>query len=216
MTERLPRPDTALIAETSPRRSDILVISAGDLLVRIHTLGGPHPVSWNEFRAWGPTRSRFDHHTLPRGLQDRRVAYLTRGRDAFTTALAEYFQSNSGGVSPINVSARRTAVTVIQPTRAVRLLNLDSGWVTRAGGNQAIRSGSRAMARRWAQEIHRHHDVDGVAYSSSVWGPGRCIALWERAESAMPAAPTAHRLLDDPAIIDAVSAAALALGTFIV
>jgi hypothetical protein len=213
VTERLPRPDSALIERTVPRRGDILVIAAGDPLVRIHQLGGPHPVAWNEFRAWGPTRSRFDHHTLPRRVQDRRVAYLTRGRSAFSAALAEYFQDNSGGVLPINVSSDRTAVTVIQPSRSLRLLNLDSGWVTRAGGNQAIRTGSRAMAREWSRAIYRHHDIDGVAYSSSVWGPGRCVALWERAESAMPSAPTAHRMLDDPAIIDAVAAAAADLGT---
>lgn len=148
-------------------------------------------------------------------MQEQCIAYLTRGRNAFTAALAEYFQDDEGGVLPIRVSLNRTAVSVIRPTRALRLLNLDGGWVTRAGGNQAIHSGSRAMARQWAQEIHRHHDVDGVAYSSSVWGPGRCIALWERAESAMPAEPTAHRLLDDPAISDAVAAAAVRLGTFI-
>ena len=91
-----------------------------------------------------------------------------------------------------------------------------TGWMNRAGGNQAIRTGPRGVARDWARAIHRHHkDVVGLVYGSSVWGPGRCVALWERASSPFPAAPTATRQLNDPGLRDAVRAAADELGTYV-
>lgn len=95
--------------------------------------------------------------------------------------------------------------------------DLDGGWITRAGGNQGIRTGPRAMSRRWAQAIYQAHaEVHGLAYGSSLWGPGRCLALWERARPAWPSAPDATRLLDDPALRPALLAAAERLGTFVV
>ncbi len=72
------------------------------------------------------------------------------------------------------------------------------------------------MAREWARAIYRHHGtLQGVAYGSSVWGPGSCVALWERAEPAFPAHPTAVRTLDDPSILPAVSNAASELSTYV-
>lgn len=65
----------------------------GTTLARIYFSGGPHPVRWNEFRHYGPTNARFDHH-VPDGhgdsrTQDRSVLYC--GSDALT-CLAEVFQ----------------------------------------------------------------------------------------------------------------------------
>ena len=216
MTERLPVPNGPRIRDTSVAEADLVVLPAGELLARIHPLAGPHPVAWNRFRGFGPTSSRFDHHTRPRREHaTRRIAYVTWGADAFTTAIAELFQDESRGVGPVDRRARHPSFTTFELDRAVRLLDLDGGWVTRAGGNQAIRTGSRLRARDWARAIHRHHpDIEGLAYGSSVWGPGRCAALWERAEPAIPARPSGYRMLDDPALDVPLANAAADLGTY--
>ena len=218
MSERLPRPDSARIRDTVVTGDDLLVLAAGVQLARIHPLAGTHPYAWNQFRSWGPTRGRFDHQPLPRRNHPvRRIAYLTPGDTAFPAALAEYFQEDAGGVGPIDRTHRRPAVTIITLASEVNVLDLDRGWVTRAGGNQAIRTGPRGVCRDWSRAIYRHHrHLDGVAYSSSVWGPGRCVVLWERAEGAFPATPDASRDLDDPRLAVAIADAAEQLGTYII
>ncbi|HEX7165527.1 MAG TPA: RES family NAD+ phosphorylase [Acidimicrobiales bacterium] len=218
MTERLPQPVAANVKGTALEDDDILELPAGTELTRIHPLGGDHPVVWNAFRGWGPTQSRFDHQPPPRGVhKTRRIAYATFGPTAFPAALAEYFQDDGGGVRPIDTTRDRPAVTRLEIVRPLVLLNLDRGWVTRAKGNQAIRTGHRSMSREWARAIYRHHPtLDGLAYSSSVWGPGTCVALWERAEDAFPATPAAHRTLDDPVLAVPIANAARSLRTIIV
>jgi hypothetical protein len=132
VSERLPRPDSSRIRDTVVTDDDLLVLNAGVQLLRIHPLGGAHPHAWDQFRSWGPTRSRFDHHTLPRRNHPvRRIAYLTRGDTAFTAALAEYFQDDAGGVGPIDRGHRRPTATIITLVAEVTL-NLDGGWVKRA------------------------------------------------------------------------------------
>lgn len=217
MTERLGRPDGARIRDTTIEAADMLALPGGERLVRIHLLAGAHPSAWNEFRKYGPTTSRFDHHMgRKRDHPSRRIAYLTRGADAFTAAVAEFFQDDNIGVRPIDTHLNRPNVAVLDTVRPLHLLDLDGGWVTRAGGNQAIRTGLRSRSRDWSRIIYRHHPgLDGLAYSSSVWGPGRCVALWERAEDAFPPAPTNSRTLDDPTLAPAVAVAALQLGTVI-
>lgn len=210
MSERLPPPDRARIAATPLRSADVVVLAAGTAVVRVHALGGAHPVAATQMRAWGPTRSRFDHHTWPRREHPtRRVAYVTRGARAFTAALAEYFQDDGGGVGPIDLVARMPSVSILRLAVDVRLLDLDGGWVTRAGGNQAIRTGSRVTARDWARAIHAtHRDVAGLAYGSSVWGPGDCAVIWERGSSSLTGALVATRLLSDPAMRPLIDSAA--------
>jgi hypothetical protein len=72
------------------------------------------------------------------------------------------------------------------------------------------------VSRDWARAIYRHHrdKVMGLAHGSSVWGPGRCVALWETAAPALAAAPISSRLLSDPAMEDAVDNAAEELATY--
>lgn len=218
MSERLPFPDARRIKRTTPVDDEIIILAAGTRIVRVHPLGGTHPCRWNEFRRYGPTKSRFDHHTEPRREHPRRrIAYATYGDSAFCAALAEYFQDDGGGIGPIDTKRNRPAVTAFDLIGDIRTLDLDSGWVTRAGGNQAISSGPRGRARVWARVIYSAHpDIAGLSYGSSIWGPGRCVALWERAERALPGSPLASRTLDDPSIADAVADAAYRLGTTLV
>jgi hypothetical protein len=209
LSERLPPPDGRRIAATQPRPEELLLLEAATVLVRVHPTGGPRPKAWDEFRFYGPTKSRFDHQTLPRRVNAKRgIAYLTIGPTAFVAAIAEYFQDDGGGIGPIDRHHRAPAVTTLALDADLTLLDLESGWVTRAGGNQAITSGPRGRSRDWSRALYRHVAVDGLSYGSSVWAPGRCVALWERARHAFPAAPLSSRLLSDPLIESAVAGAA--------
>jgi hypothetical protein len=218
VTERLRPPVGRRVRETTVRAADRVQLRAGTRLFRVHPLDGEHPQRWDEMRTWGPTSSRFDHQPPPPRMHPTRaIAYATCGPRAFVAALAEYFQDGDGSVGPIDPSARVPTITVFETAGPLRLLDLDGGWVTRAGGNQAIRSGPRGMCRAWARAIYRHHpDVHGLAYGSSTWGPGRCVALWERGAHAFGPRPLATRPLQDPAMLGALEAAAEELGTFVV
>lgn len=219
MSEWLPAPDSARIRDTHVEDVDVVALEIGHRLLRVHPLAGPHPVAWNAFRAWGPTAGRFDHQPPPRRThRTRQIAYFTHGPEAFNTALAEFFQDDNGGVGPVDLVRRSPHMSALEMVAPLRLLDLSSGWVTRAGGNQAINSGSRQRSQEWARAIYQHHRrvIDGVAYPSSVWGPGKCVALWENAKKAMPDAPVVHRSLNDAALVDAMASAVEAMGTYTV
>lgn len=217
MSEVLPAPVSARVRRTVPEPGEVLEMRTGDMVVRVHPLGGAYPLPWDGFRSFGPTSSRFDHHPPPPKVHSRRrIAYGSIGDDAFTTVIAEYFQDASGGVAPIDRHRGTPAVSAFRLAGPIRLLDLRSGWLTRAGGNQAIASGPRWRAREWAQVIHRvHGDIDGLVWASSVWAPGECVALWERAQRAMPAEPELHRLLRDPALDLPLAHAARTLGAVV-
>ena len=218
MSEHLPAPDPARVRRTVPTASEIVVVPAGTRIARIHPLGGDPPRAWDELRRFGPTDARFDHHPPPPREHARSaIAYASVGEAAFTTALAEWFQDGAGRVGPFQLAHRRAALTLFETTAELRLLDLDGGWITRAGGNQAVRTGPRRRSRPWAGAIHGANPaLHGLAYGSSLWGPGRCLALWERSQPAWPVAPLATRLLDDPTLRRPIVAAANALGTFVI
>jgi hypothetical protein len=60
--------------------SDTLVLPADTKLTRIYFATGPHPSHWNQFRSFGPTAARWDHH-LPNarsaGFEQKRAVYYT-------------------------------------------------------------------------------------------------------------------------------------------
>ena len=202
-----------------PIEDEMLVLDAGTKVVRIHALGGHHPTAWNALRDFGPTKSRFDHHVPPPRSQERKIAYLAHGNNAMTAAVAEYFQDGSGaGVRPLDLVAGEPQITFFELAQPIRLLNLDTGWITRAKGNQAIRTGPRARSREWARSIYDHHGdkVSGLAFGSSVWGPGRNVAVWETGAHALPVHPLASRPLRDPALKIPLSHIARDLATTIV
>lgn len=221
MSEVLPPPVGPRIRDTSITSRDVVVLEGGTRLIRAHLLAGTHPASWDTFRRFGPTRSRFDHHQPPpRAHGTRSIAYVTYGdggprSNPFTAVLAELFQDDGGGVMPFDLTRDAPHVSVFEITRRLRLLDLASGWVTRAGGNQAISSEARSTARAWARLIYLHHhsSIDGVAYHSSVWPPGRCAALWQGARSAFPVEPLKSDALDAAGLRIAVAHAAEELRT---
>ncbi len=83
---------------------------------------------------------------------------------------------------------------LFKPQRPLRLLDLaDSDWITVGGGNAAISSGPRIQSRAWARAIYEHYrhddELDGVFYTTSNRPASRSIALWERADDALPSRP---------------------------
>lgn len=63
----LPAPDSSRFP-TSLSNGDVRTLPAGTTFGRIYDAGGAHPSRWHEFRRFGPTGSRFDHHPEPSGV----------------------------------------------------------------------------------------------------------------------------------------------------
>lgn len=189
--------------------ADLRLVPGGTLVWRIYFAAGAHPTAWNQFRSWGPTDARFDHHDPPPRLQDREILYAAMGAHAAVTALAEVFQ-----VSRVVERSRRAPAWVAFTTaRDLRLLDLTGTWPTRAGASMAIDAGQRARARRWSQAIHAAFgNVDGLLYSSSMNANEPSLALYERARTAVPATPSFHRHLSDPAVLNRLKNACKAVG----
>jgi hypothetical protein len=208
VTERLPAPDTTKLPVLDG--GDVRVLDRGQLIGRIHAQAGSRPSRWDEFRAFGPTTSRFDHQPPPRRVHpSRAVLYGAPAlpglagpvTPVLATCLAECFRDR--GV--IELSRDSPYFAVFRTARAVRLLDLaDTTWVTRAGGNAAISSGLRSVARQWARTIYRHYTgadaVDGLIDTCSNIPSARSLVLWERARDAVPARPLVHRPLADPSL----------------
>ncbi len=171
--------------------ADWRVVLVGTALFRVYRRGGPHPGTWNGFRFYGPLNGRFDPHELPRRGQERGILY---GATHPAAALAEFFQTRR----TINVRHRQPWLVGFVLARDIRLLDLTGLWPTRAGASLALASGPRPRARAWARAIHAAYpDAEGVWYGSSMHGNTPCVALFERAQDALPLLPGYHRALSD-------------------
>jgi len=182
-------------------------------LTRIYARSGPHPMLWTQWRFYGPIPpGRFDHHLQPQRVQGRGILYAAvSGEDVsgLETAIAEAFQDTRF----IERFDRARAAVIWIPRRPLRLLDVDSRWTTRAGGNRALTAGSREVSRRWARAIYEQlEDLDGLTWRSSVVGHGRCVALWERATDSLPEHPEFNRALSDPALLDRLEEIAERIG----
>lgn len=217
MSELCPPPPPALPA---PRSGEIAEVSAR--VTRVYKRGGPHPVAWPEFRYDGPLETaRFDPHPPPFDTdRSEGVMYLaTKSRErrqvipGLETALAEAFQ----GDRLIDRNRHEPGCVIWTPTRSLKVLDLDSRWTTRAGGNGALTSGPRDISRQWAAEIYDQlPELDGMTWRSSVLGVGQTIVLFERALDAVPNLPDLNRPLSDPALLGPISTAADHIGYLVV
>ncbi len=173
---------------------------------RIYSAGGRYPTAWNGFRFFGPTTCRFDHHDPPAATQAKGILYAA---DDPVTCLAEVFQATR----LIDRWANDPWLVGFDLGRNVEALDLTGAWPTRAGASMAICSGPRPRARRWSRAIHAAYpEVEGLLYASAMHANRASIALYERAQSAMPAAPVFHRALADAALLGRLDAAARTLG----
>lgn len=161
-------------------------------------MGGSHPTSWGQFRAWGPTEARFDHHLPPPSVQSRKILYGAVGSKGALTALAEVFQDTR----TVHRTFNNPFLASLDTTRDLHLLDLTGVWPTRAGASTALSSGQKARARRWSQAIYAAFpEVDGLLYGSSMNANEPCVALYERATQAIPARPSTNRMLVDPNLL---------------
>lgn len=179
---------------------------------RIYTEGGSHPTNWDSFRYFGPTGARFDHQPLGRSPHSRRVhpsrgiSYvapaLVDARGEVMPALKTCLVECCRDVGVIELRRDDPFFALFSVTRPVRLLDLaDSGWLGSARGNAAISSGRRSRAREWARAVYSTYDgLDGVIYTTSGLPSARSVALWERAEDAMPPSPRLRMPLRDPGL----------------
>ena len=203
----LPEPPTpGELARIRLEDGDTPVLAAGTLLWRIYFLGGPHRQRWNTFRTFGPTDSRFDHHLEPQRGQARGILYAARDG---ATCFAEAFQRTR----TINRTRRRPWLVGFRLARGVPVLSLAGNWPTRAGASMAINSASRARARRWSRAIYdAYPKVQGLLYCSKMNRNEPALALYERAERALPESPEFNRPLNDPGLAGPILAAARRLG----
>jgi hypothetical protein len=210
---KLPSPPApAILAAINPV---VLTLPAGAPLARIFFQGGAHPVSWDTFRHWGPTQSRFDHHLLsPFGqphAQARGILYAASASPpgALAICAAEVFQATR----IVNRAADAPWFAVFRTARPVRLVDLTGAFATRTGASALISSGPKARSRRWAQAIYTAWPhLDGIAYRASMGGSAPAFALTERAILALPATPTMQRALTDPALQSRLLKAAADIG----
>lgn len=187
---------------------DIETLARGERLFRIYFRGGTHPVGWDEFRDFGPTGSRFDHHTLPRRSQRRAILYATRHGEAISSALVEVFQVTRH----IDRRLDDPWLAAFDLAEPLRLLSTHSNWPVQAGGNMAINSGPRGRSRQWSQAIYRSYPtIQGIAYPSSLTNEA-CVALYERARSALPPRPQLNIPLSHPSLSTHLLRCATGLG----
>lgn len=207
---KLPRPGDVTAVRSVP--AVVRTLPQGTTLARIYFSGGLHPVRWNEFRHYGPTNARFDHHLPDRhgAPSEQRRSVLYCGGNALT-CLAEVFQQTR------RIDRVRDApwLAVFELRRTVRLLDLTGVYPTRAGASMAINSGSRVRAREWACRFYEAcEDLDGIHYASSMHANEPAIVLNDRAEIdlCLPPHPRFNRALADDALLDVLKHAAVTVG----
>ena len=184
---KLPRPPASL----SGVPPDWRVVPDGTTLFRVYFRASRHPTPWNAFRFFGPVNARFDHHEEPPHVQDRGILYAATHPRA---ALAEVFQAGR----LIDVHTDEPWLVGFRLAQPVQLLDLLGLWSTRAGASAAINTGPRPTARRWARVIYASYpEAQGLWYGSSMAANAPCVALFERAVGALPAAPAFHHALAD-------------------
>ena len=176
-------------------KRDILEIPVNRPLWRLYNSSGGYPVKWYEFRDFGPTASRFDHHLLNASgeafAQDRGILYAGHNGPV---CLAEFFQLSR----VIDRHFREPWLVAFKPTRPLRLLNLKSLYTTKIGLSTAIHSGRTEYSRAWARAFYQAYPgIDGICYASSMHNNSDAFALFEHAENALPVNPVFHTALVD-------------------
>lgn len=173
----------------------------GTMLTRLFFAGGAHPANWSDFRYFGPTASRFDHHLFDSAgkpyTQNRGIMYLAYGPQSIPTRLAEVFQA----ARIIDRHSRVPILVGFETVKSLMLLDLRGPFATAIGASMALHAGARPRARRWAQTLYdAYPEIEGLLYCSSMFGGAPAIALFERAQAAIPPRPILHRALSDPAL----------------
>ena len=184
----------------------------GTRVTRVYFTGGEHPTRWSEFRHYGPTNARFDHHIKDtRGeafVQERSILYCAAMAD---TSVAEVFQETRR----INRTRKAPWLAIFSLQRDIDLLDLTGAYPTQLGASMAITTGNRARAREWAQRFYDAYELlQGIYYASSMNDNEPAIALTDRAEKSagLPTHPDLNRALADDSLLDVLKHSAHRLG----
>jgi hypothetical protein len=181
---KFPEPPHPLLAKAQTR-----TLGRDARLCRTYFRGGNHPSTWSQFRFFGPTQARFDHPDPRPSVQGKGILYAANSP---VTCLAEAFQATR----VVDRLAREPWLVTFNLTRELVLLDLTGAWPTAAGASMAINPGPRPRARRWSQAMHAAYpSVEGLLYCSSMHANQPAVALFERAQDAIPPAPSFHRAL---------------------
>lgn len=164
-------------------------------------------MAWNEFPSGGPITSRFDHRLPARAPgPPRRILYAAR---EVYTCFGERFQDGR----TIERSKFESWLVGFAIARDVVALDLTGVWPTRAGASLVLASGPHRRARRWSQRIYEDYPaIEALYYPSSMHGNRPSVALYERAETALPGSPAFNRALADPLLDGVVARACILLG----
>lgn len=186
--------------------AELKILPIGSALWRVYFVGGRHPATWNGFRQFGPTTSRFDHHDPPPSLQKKGILYAAAEA---ITCLAEVFQA----ARVIDRNASQPWLVGFRTVRELSLLDLTSTWPTRAGASMALNTGPRPRAQRWSRLIYATYPgVDGIYYPSAMHANRPSLALFERAQRSLPTTPMFNRALADSTLLHRIGSAAHSLG----
>lgn len=205
MAQSLPPPPS--VADLQKVGPEIHFLPRGAVVWRVYFRGGSYPTTWHDFRSFGPTGSRFDHHDPPPKMHPSKA--ILYGADLGPTCLAEVFQNTR----TIDRSLYQPALAAFQISRDISLLDVTGAWPTRAGASMAISTGNRKRAREWSRAIYTAFpDLDGIRYGSSMDANRPAFALYERATSAMPPVALIDELLSAPGLAILISRAATRFG----
>jgi len=191
------------------KTAQTIELPAGTLLARIYFAAGPHPSRWNQFRRFGPTAARWDHHLADADghptEQDRAVLYCAPDMD---TCAAQVFQATRR----IDRIRDAPALAIFALDAPLTLLDLRGTFATAIGASAAIHSGPRSRARMWARKLYEAYpDIQGIHYGSSMNAHAPSIVLNERAAHATPDHPQFHRALNDDLLLEVLQHIALRL-----
>lgn len=183
-------PDLERLRSTDPAWYSL---RPGDELWRVYFRAGEHPSRWDQFRTFGPTDARFDHHLVGDPDAGRSVIYSALSP---VTCLAEVFQKTR----TIHRAQRKPALVGFALTSALSLLDLTGSFATRLGASMGLMTGPRRVGRNWARGLYAAYpDAQGIAYPSSMHGNAVAVVLNDRAvrARALPPAPGFHKALVD-------------------
>lgn len=199
------RPDLDRLSSTDP---EWYRVEVGDELWRVYFRDGDHPTRWSQFRTFGPTDARFDHHLKGQSDTGRAVMYLALSP---VTCFAEVFQKTR----TIHRTHLKPVLVGFAMTRSLKLLDLTGAFPTRIGASMGLMTGARSISRNWAREIYAAYPkAQGLAYPSSMYANAAAIVLNDRADSAkaLPRSPGFHKALNDASMITLLKNAARELG----
>jgi hypothetical protein len=199
-------PGVAALRDIAPQT---LILPADTKLARIYFAAGPYPSRWNQFRSFGPTAARWDHHLVNEqsaGVEQNRAVYYCAPN--VDTCVGEVFQSTRR----IDRTRNAPGIVIFALRQPVTLLDLRGTFATKMGASTAIHSGPRSRARAWARDLYdAYPELQGLHYGSSMNGHAPAVVLNERARPAVPEQPQFHRALNDDMLVEVLQQIALRL-----